>query len=142
MFGRAAYCDVTPRDRPLRLAGYASPQRQVSAVLDTIEIAALLLEGGGRRCLMLGFDLMIVDAELADLIQSRLGQLGFRPAEVMLRLRHHFFPDLCVDAKISNLRILAGDAKPFIARAVELGRKGITMYIDPAPRPELFLPRS
>jgi aminoglycoside N3'-acetyltransferase len=57
-----------------------------------------------------------------------------------LRLRHHFFPDVCVDAKISNLRILAGDAKPFIARAVELGRSGITMYIDPAPRPELFLP--
>ncbi len=59
-----------------------------------------------------------------------------------LRLRHYFFPDVCVEAKISNLRILAGDAKPFIARAVELGRRGITMYIDPAPRPELFLPRS
>jgi aminoglycoside 3-N-acetyltransferase len=38
--------------------------------------------------------------------------------------------------------MLAGDAKPFIARAVELGRRGITMYIDPVPRPELFLPRS
>ena len=58
-----------------------------------------------------------------------------------LRLRHHFFPDVCVDAKIANLRMLAGDAKPFIARAVELGRKGITMYVEPAPRPELFLPR-
>jgi len=57
-----------------------------------------------------------------------------------LRLRRHFFPDVCVDARISNLRILAGDAKPFIARAVELGRRGITMYIDPAPKPELFLP--
>jgi aminoglycoside 3-N-acetyltransferase len=37
--------------------------------------------------------------------------------------------------------MLAGDAKPFIARAVELGRKGITMYVDPAPKAELFLPR-
>jgi len=58
-----------------------------------------------------------------------------------LRLRRHFGSDILMDAKLSNLRMLAGDAKPFIARAVELGRKGITMYIDPAPRPELFLPR-
>src|SRR6478672_3624783 len=88
MFARAAHCDVTPRDRPVRLAGYASRQTPVSAVLDTIEIAALLLEGGGRRCLMLGFDLMIVGAELADLIQSRLGRLGFRPDEVMMLASH------------------------------------------------------
>ena len=72
----------------MRLAGYASRQTPVSAVLDTIEIAALLLEGGGRRCLILGFDLMIVGAELADLIQSRLGQLGFRPDEVMMLASH------------------------------------------------------
>ena len=55
-----------------------------------------------------------------------------------LRLRRHFGPDICVDAKISNLRILAADAKPFIERAVALGRRGITMYIQPVPRPELF----
>jgi aminoglycoside 3-N-acetyltransferase len=56
------------------------------------------------------------------------------------RLRRHFGPDICVDAKISNLRILAADARPFIARAVSLGRAGITMYIEPVPRPELFVP--
>jgi aminoglycoside N3'-acetyltransferase len=56
------------------------------------------------------------------------------------RLRRHFGPEICVDAKISNLRILAADAKPFIERAVGLGRKGITMYIEPVPRPELFIP--
>ena len=72
----------------MRLAGYASRQTPVSAVLDTIEIAALLLEGGGRRCLILGFDLMIVGAELADSIQSRLDQLGFRPDEVMMLASH------------------------------------------------------
>jgi aminoglycoside 3-N-acetyltransferase len=55
------------------------------------------------------------------------------------RLRRHFGPDICVDAKISNLRILAADAKPFIERAVTLGRNGITMYIEPVPRPELFI---
>jgi hypothetical protein len=88
MFVRAAHCDVTPRDRPVRLAGYASRQTPVSAVLDTIEIAALLLEGNGRRCLILGFDLMIVGAELAGLIQFRLGQLGFRSDEVMMLASH------------------------------------------------------
>jgi hypothetical protein len=88
MFARAAHCDVTPGNRPVRLAGYASRQAPVSAVLDPIEIAALLLEDGGRRCLMLAFDLMIVGAELAGLIQSRLGQFGFRPDEVMMLASH------------------------------------------------------
>jgi aminoglycoside 3-N-acetyltransferase len=55
------------------------------------------------------------------------------------RLRRHFGPDICLDAKISNLSIFAADAKPFIERAVNLGRKGITMYIQPVPRPELFV---
>jgi len=56
-----------------------------------------------------------------------------------LRLRRYFGPDICVDAKISNLKILAGDARPFIERAVELGRNGITMYVEPRPKPELFV---
>lgn len=58
-----------------------------------------------------------------------------------MRLRRHFGPDICVDAKLSNLKILAADAKPFIEHAVMLGRRGITMYIDPAPKAELFVPR-
>ena len=54
------------------------------------------------------------------------------------RLRRHFGPDICVDAKLSNLRIFGADARPFIDHAVTLGRGGITMYIDPVPKPELF----
>jgi aminoglycoside N3'-acetyltransferase len=65
--------------------------------------------------------------------QRRIGDI--RPQ----RLRRHFGPDICVDAKISNLRIFAVDAKPFIEQAVNLGRRGITMYIQPVPRPELFV---
>jgi aminoglycoside N3'-acetyltransferase len=65
--------------------------------------------------------------------RRRTGQI--RPQ----RLRRHFGPDICVDARMSNLRILAADAKPFIQRAVALGRRGITMYIEPVPRPELFV---
>ncbi|SHL50158.1 aminoglycoside 3-N-acetyltransferase [Bradyrhizobium lablabi] len=56
------------------------------------------------------------------------------------RLRRHFGPDICANARLSNLRILAADAKPFIERAVTLGRRGITMYIQPVPKPELFVP--
>jgi aminoglycoside N3'-acetyltransferase len=55
------------------------------------------------------------------------------------RLHRHFGPELCVEAKISNLKMLAADAKPFIEHAVALGRRGITMYIEPVPRQELFI---
>jgi aminoglycoside N3'-acetyltransferase len=56
------------------------------------------------------------------------------------RLRRHFGPDICVDARISNLRMLAADAKPFIEHAVALGRRGITVYIQPTPHKALFVP--
>jgi aminoglycoside N3'-acetyltransferase len=56
------------------------------------------------------------------------------------RLRRHFGPEICVDAKISNLRILAADARPFIEHAVGLGRRGITMYVQPVPDKALFVP--
>ena len=54
-------------------------------------------------------------------------------------LRRHFGPDICVDAKISNLKMIAADAKPFIEHAVALGRRGITMYVQPVPKRELFI---
>jgi aminoglycoside N3'-acetyltransferase len=54
-------------------------------------------------------------------------------------LRRHFGPNLCVEAKISNLKMLAADAKPFIEHTVALGRRGITMYVEPVPRKELFI---
>jgi aminoglycoside N3'-acetyltransferase len=56
------------------------------------------------------------------------------------RLRRHFGPDICVEAKISNLKMIAADARPFIEHAVALGRRGITMYIQPVPKPQLFIP--
>jgi aminoglycoside N3'-acetyltransferase len=55
------------------------------------------------------------------------------------RLHRHFGPELVAEAKISNLKMLAADAKPFIEHAVALGRRGITMYIEPVPRQELFI---
>jgi aminoglycoside N3'-acetyltransferase len=56
------------------------------------------------------------------------------------RLRRHFGPDICTDTRLSNLKMIAADAKPFIEHAVALGRKGITMYIEPVPNKELFVP--
>jgi aminoglycoside N3'-acetyltransferase len=55
-------------------------------------------------------------------------------------LRPHFGPEICVYSKISNLKMIAADAKPFIEHAVALGRRGITMFIQPVPKKELFVP--
>jgi hypothetical protein len=87
LLARAACCDVTPRDRPVWLAGYAF-DAPISTVLDPIEISALLLECGGQRCLIFSFDLMLVGTELQNLIHSRLEPLGFAPDE-MVHLASH-----------------------------------------------------
>jgi len=56
------------------------------------------------------------------------------------RLRRHFGPDICVETQISNLKMIAADAKPFVEHAVALGRRGITMYVQPVPKKVLFIP--
>jgi hypothetical protein len=92
LLARSAFCDVTPRGRPVNLAGYAS-RPAATVVLDPIEISAVLLEAGGRRCLIISFDLMIVGAELQAAIHARLVQRGFRPDEIFLLASHtHFAP--------------------------------------------------
>ena len=88
MLARAASCDVTPRDRQVRLAGYASRKAAVSTILDPIEISAMLLECPGQRCLIFSFDLMIVGSELQAIILDRLQCLGFSPDEVVLLASH------------------------------------------------------
>lgn len=88
MFARAASCDVTPRGRPVRLSGHAARQAPTATVLDPIEISALLLECGERRCLMFSFDLMVVGSELEELILARLAAFGFRPEDVVLLASH------------------------------------------------------
>ena len=130
MFARAAHCDVTPSDRPVRLAGYASREAPVSTILDPIEIAALLLEGDGRRCLILGFDLMIVGAELADMIQLRLGQLGFRPDEVMMLASHTH----CAPATDSACARLGTPDIQFVDDAAEAAEKLVRRVLREQPR--------
>ena len=88
LLARAASCDVTPRDRPIRLAGYASRKAPVATILDPIEISAILLESFGHRCLIVSFDLMIVGSELQDMIHSGLGRQGYLPDEIMLLASH------------------------------------------------------
>ncbi len=88
MFARAASCDVTPKNRPVRLAGYASRKDPVTTILDPLEISVVLLECSGQRCLIFSFDLMIVGSELQKLILGRLQRMGFLPDEVMLLASH------------------------------------------------------
>jgi hypothetical protein len=77
----------------MRLAGYAARTEPVSTILDGIEISAVLLECGGRRCLIFSFDLMIVGAELQDMIVAKLAAHGFKSGEVLLLASHtHFAP--------------------------------------------------
>lgn len=93
LFARAASCDVTPKDRPVRLAGYASRLAPVSTVLDPIEVSVVLLESGAQRCLIFSFDLMIVGSELQTMILARLWPLGFGPDQVVLLASHtHYAP--------------------------------------------------
>jgi hypothetical protein len=93
LFARSASCDVTPRDRPVRLAGYAVRTTPISTILDPIEISAVLLEGAGARALIFSFDLMIVGSELQTTIVGRLAKHGFQPNEIILLASHtHFAP--------------------------------------------------
>ena len=88
MLARAASCDVTPRDRAIRLAGYAARKAPVSTILDPIEISAVLLECSGHRSLIFSFDLMMVGSELQNSILCKLQRLGFEPDEVVLLASH------------------------------------------------------
>jgi hypothetical protein len=89
---RSAFCDVTPRGRPVQLAGYAG-RPPATQVRDAIEISAVLLEDGERRCLIFSFDLMGVGAQLQAMILTRLSRHGFKPGEVMCLASHtHFAP--------------------------------------------------
>jgi hypothetical protein len=90
----------------MRLAGYAARTEPVSTILDPIEISAVLLEYGGRRCLIFSFDLMIVGTELQDMIVAKLAKHGFKPGEVLLLASHtHFAPatdQACMHLGIPN----------------------------------------
>jgi hypothetical protein len=88
LFARAASCDVTPRDRQVRLAGYASRKAPASTILDPIEVSVVLMECSGQRCLIFSFDLMIVGSELQEMIHSKLRRQGYSPDEIVLLASH------------------------------------------------------
>lgn len=84
---------MTPRDRPVRLAGYASRNTPASMALDPIELSVVMLECAAQRCLIFSFDLMIVGSELQNMILAGLRRLGFAPGEVVLLASHtHYAP--------------------------------------------------
>jgi len=65
--------------------------------------------------------------------RRRVGRLGLRG------YARHFPRDAYVNVGQSNLRSFAIDARTAIDHAVALGRRGITIYAEPKPRPELFV---
>jgi hypothetical protein len=125
LLARAASCDVTPRDRPVRLAGYAARKTPVSAIADPIEVSALLLECGGPRCLLFSFDLMIVGSDLERIILSKLQGMGFRPDEIVLLASHtHSAPatdQACERLGIPDITFVAdvADAAENLVRQIE-----------------------
>ena len=134
MLARSATCDITPRGRPVRLAGYAQRTEPVSTILDPIEISAALLECGGRRCLIFSFDLMVVGAELQDMIVARLARHGFQPGEVVLLASHtHFAP--ATDQACTRLGI---PDQPFVSD-VAAAAEGLLLQMLRAPASEIKL---
>lgn len=64
----------------------------------------------------------------------RIGRINARA------FKGYFSTDAAVEARVSNLNAFAIDARRAIAGAVDLGRRGVTVYLEPKPRPELFRP--
>ena len=134
MLARTASCDVTPRGRPVRLAGYAQRTEPVSTILDPIEISAVLLECGERRCLIFSFDLMIVGAELQDMIFAKLARHGCKPGEIMLLASHtHFAP--ATDRACTRLGIPEAQFVSDVAAAAE----GLVLKMLAEPASEITL---
>lgn len=113
---RVGHRDITPRDRPVRLAGYPSRTAPCADILDPIEVAAVLFEDSGRRILLLSFDLLQVGSELQDLVVGKLAKRGFERDEIVLQATHtHSAPatdKTCAPLGIPDERYVAelGDA--------------------------------
>ncbi len=88
ILARVGHRDITPRDRPVRLAGYPSRTALCADILDPIEVGAILFEGPGRRALLLSFDLLQVGSELQNLVVSKLEKRGFGRDEIVLQATH------------------------------------------------------
>jgi hypothetical protein len=124
LFARAASCDVTPRDRQVRLAGYLSRQVPATHILDPIEISVLLLECGNIRCLIFSFDLMIVGSELAALVREKLHRRGFEADEIVLLASHtHSAP--ATDRACANLGVSDPQQVETLAQAADSLVRGI-----------------
>ena len=122
MLARAASCDVTPRDRPVRLAGYALRRVPTSSILDPIEISVVLLECAAQRCLIFSLDLMIVGSELQTAILAGLQPLYV--ARQLFDIRHG-----------SSAGKAAALMKPVVANLSEDDIIAISSYLGSLPPP-------
>jgi aminoglycoside N3'-acetyltransferase len=70
------------------------------------------------------------------------GTHEFRLRRGRIKLRgygRHFPRDTYVQYRVSNLDSYAIDAATALNHAIALARRGITIYVEPRPRPELFI---
>lgn len=79
----AAVTDLTPRG-PVFLFGYPHVPRVSTGVSDPLECAALYLEGGGGRALLLANDLIFVGRPLVAEVRRRLAAATGVPADAIL----------------------------------------------------------
>lgn len=81
-----------------------------------------------------------VEYEYKD-INGKIGKHGYlkRVGDIDTRkISKYFNKTELIEFKISNLDVYVIRANILIPRAIELGRKGITMYVKPKPKIELF----
>ena len=81
------------RRRHARMGSLGAVEEFAHSGYDLEAAAILLLECDGCRRLIMSFDLMIVGAELQEMILAKLAMDGFKPSEVLLLASHtHFAP--------------------------------------------------
>jgi hypothetical protein len=84
---------VQPDSFPTHIAGHGANAVAMQAA-DPLEVNALLLRAGGRRCLMAAFDLLYIGGALERQLRAALAQrFGLDRSEVLLFASHtHFAP--------------------------------------------------
>ena len=88
----AAGIDITPQ-RPVALAGFVSRTAAFGAVASPLEAAALVLQGGSVRILLVTADLLYFGPVLTRRLRAQAARHGFAPDQLVLAASHtHFAP--------------------------------------------------
>ncbi len=79
---------ITP-ERPVRLAGYGSRNKESEGVYQDIFLRALAMEESGSTAVIVSSDILYYDASILDPVESLLGErLGLAPAQIFFTATH------------------------------------------------------